>query len=114
MVCPPMSQGLMENGCFLPGSPWLVTGTGGSVQAWDSVLGKAMTPPLPRSPGDQGFRLTLGGRQLAAFGAEGQVRSYDLSPLVEDKLQRLSPEQIRLFAEIQSMHTIHEGAVSFV
>jgi tetratricopeptide (TPR) repeat protein len=105
-----MSQGQeMHSACFLPGSPWLVTGTGVSIQAWDSVLGKAMTPLLPKGSGGEHFRLTLGGRQLAAFDQDGHVRVYDLSPLAEDKLQRLSAEQIRMFAEIQSMHTIDEG-----
>jgi WD40 repeat protein len=110
LVCPPMAQGQeINNACFLPGSPWLVTRTGETVQLWDSVLGKPVTPHLPKKLNGWGLRLIQGDRQLAAFGEHGQARVFDLSPLADDNPQGLTPEQIRLLAEIGSMYTIHEG-----
>src|SRR5262249_44727848 len=40
LVSPPMPLGQETyDACFLPGSPWLATETGETVQVWDSVLG---------------------------------------------------------------------------
>ncbi|HVS34247.1 MAG TPA: tetratricopeptide repeat protein [Gemmataceae bacterium] len=109
LVCPPMSQELeMSNGCFLSPTPWLLTETANAVQAWDSALGKRASPPLAKDAG-VGLRLVLGGRQAAAFGERGQVRVFDLSPLIDDDPKPLSAEQARRLAEIQSMYTVHEG-----
>ena len=109
LVCPPMDQGQeLTNGRFLPGTPWLALMTWGTLQAWDAVLGKPLTPPLPKETG-WGLRLVLEGRKAAAFGEKGHVRVFDLSPLADDNPQRLSSEQVRLRGELQSMHAVHEG-----
>jgi hypothetical protein len=67
-----------------------------------------LAPPLAVPSWGEHLRLGAG-RQLLSLGSGGQARVFDLSPLADDNPGRLTPEQLRRLAEIQSIHTIHEG-----
>jgi WD40 repeat protein/tetratricopeptide (TPR) repeat protein len=113
LACPPMPQYQeMFGGLVLPGTPWLATQARyTTAEVWDSVLGKPVAPPLPVPfPNNGGqLRLASGNQQLAAFNSSGKARVFDLAPLADDNPSRLSAEQTRLLAEIQSLHRIEEG-----
>src|SRR5262249_17526777 len=64
-----------------PGSPWLLTYAHGSVQVWDSILGKPISPPVdvPQEAGV--LHLACGNRRLAVFLESGHALVFDLAPL---------------------------------
>lgn len=101
----------MISALFLPNTPWLVTQSiGAHARVWDAALGKPLTPSLSvTSPGHNLLRLGLGGQKLLVFGESGKVRVFDLAILSDDNPHRISSEQLRLFAELQSIYTIHDG-----
>jgi WD40 repeat protein len=110
LVCPPMGRGSeLYGGLFLPGTSAVATrGLEREVRIWDSLHGKLLAPPLPLPIGGAHFRIGVG-RQVLALGGSGKARVFDLSLLEDDNPGRLSREQLRRFAEVQSIHTIHKG-----
>lgn len=110
LICPMLShEDTVMGGCFLPGTPYLITGGhDGKIKFWDSGTGMLIRPPLQRDGWVLDLQLTPDHRSLIACGfLNGHIEIIDLAPL--QPAPDLNPEDARALAEIDADAEIHPG-----
>jgi WD40 repeat protein len=110
LLCPmlPHSDSIM-GGCFVPGTPWVITGGhDGKIKFWDRRTGMMLRPPLQRDGWVLEVQLTPDAVTLIASGLlKGRIELIDLHQALPES--DLSPTDGRLLAEIDADAEIHPG-----
>jgi len=110
LICPmlPHDDTIM-GGCFVTGTPWVVTGGhDGKIKFWDRRTGMMIRPPVKNDGWVLDLQLTPDARTLIACGLlkEG-IELIDLRPALP--APDLAPADARLLAEIDADAEIHPG-----
>jgi serine/threonine protein kinase/WD40 repeat protein len=110
LACPmlPHDDTIM-GGCFVPGTPWVITGGhDGKIKFWDRRTGLMIRPPLNQEGWVLDLQLTPDARTLIASGIlrEG-IALIDLNHALSPP--DLAPEDAKLLGEIDADAEIHPG-----
>lgn len=110
LICPmlPHDETIMA-GCFVPGTPWVITGGhDGKIKFWDRNTGMMIRPPIEHDGWVLEIQVTPDANTLIASGFfRGGIELIDLKKALPTPT--LEGEAARLLAEIDADAEIHPG-----
>lgn len=110
LACPMLTHSdAILTGCFVPGTPWVITGgLDANIKFWDSRTGMMIRPPIHRDASVDDLKITPDRRTvIACGGGDPNIELIDFVAAMPEP--DLDPESARLICEIDADAVVHPG-----